>query len=130
MKHAELDDLAADTIDFDPVAKPHAILSHQHQPADESDYEVLQGHREAGADDAQHRGELRRHSDQHQQDHDDAQDLEAHARDTAQGLHLAPVDFHAPDESLEPLIDKHQEQQDNDHDNHAQQARVHHGRGL
>src|SRR5260370_31135467 len=88
MEHAELHDLAADAVDFHPVAEANAVAAHQDQPAEERDAEVLERDREARAHDADHGAELRRHADHDHQDHYHGDASQADASDAPPRLDL------------------------------------------
>src|SRR5260370_13807135 len=42
VKHSQLDNFAADAVDFHPVAEANAIFPHEHQPANEGYDEILE----------------------------------------------------------------------------------------
>src|SRR5262249_10919062 len=92
VEHAELDHFAADAVDLHPVADAHAVRSHEHEPADEGDDEALQGHREAGGRQPDHGADLSGAADQHEEDDQDAENLQHDADHAAQGAELAAID--------------------------------------
>src|ERR1700719_2454442 len=104
VQHAEFRDLAADSVDFHPVTETNAVAPHQHKPSEESDDEVLESNRQAGADDTARRRKLTRHAHHDQQNDQDGDDAQAHARDAAQRFNLSPIQFWAVEQMLHPTV--------------------------
>ncbi len=67
-EEADLDDLAADAIDLDPVADADAVLAHEDEPAEEGEDEVLEDDGEAGGDEAEDGRHLAGHAEDDQND--------------------------------------------------------------
>src|SRR5206468_10576194 len=44
-EQADFDHFAAHAIDLDPIALPNSVFSHEHEPAEEADDEILQRNR-------------------------------------------------------------------------------------
>src|SRR5437762_10253129 len=101
-KHTELDHLAAHTVDLDPVADPHAVPAHQHEPADEGDDEVLERHCEARAGETEHGAQLPGYSYHYQEDDHHADDLQRDACHIAQRGELAAVDTRPLEQPFQP----------------------------
>src|SRR6201999_1093036 len=116
VEHAEFGDFAADAVDFDPVAKPDSVAAHEHEPAEESDDEILEGNRQAGADYPQGGRELARHSDHYQQNDERGHHAQAHTDDAAQRLDLAPIQLWLVEQLLQPAVQHQQKDQDSDDD--------------
>ena len=57
-EEADLDDLAADAVDLDPVADADAVFAHEDEPAEEGEDEVLKDDGEAGGAEAEDGGDL------------------------------------------------------------------------
>jgi len=89
-------DFASNAVDLYPVADPDAILTHQHEPAEEPQDEVLQDHCEAGCGEANDGRQLARGSKHNQQDKQEGDDLYTKREEDAPGIHAAPVDSGAP----------------------------------
>ena len=68
VEHPELDDLAGHAVDFDEVADADAVLSHQHEPAEEADDEVLERDGQSGAGQPEERAEVVRWTEDDEQD--------------------------------------------------------------
>ena len=75
MKHSELDDFAADAVNFYPIANANSVFSHQHEPAKKCDDEILHGDGEARAHKSQNRPELARRTENHQQNQEKSEQL-------------------------------------------------------
>ena len=70
-QQADFDDFTADAVDFHPIAHADSILSHQFEPAEKGNDEVLHDDGKPGGRQPDDRGHLSRGS------HDDKQDKQA-----------------------------------------------------
>ena len=61
----DLDYLTGHTVDFNPVAHANSIPSHQDEPPEERNDEILHRNGESGARKSQHSGRLVGHSENH-----------------------------------------------------------------
>ena len=67
----DFDHLARYSIDLHPIAHPQPIFPHQYEPAEESDYEILQRHSQSGASKAENRRHLTGSTQDHKEDQKD-----------------------------------------------------------
>src|SRR5450755_3992086 len=82
----DFDDLAADTVDLYPVANSDSALTHEYEPAEKGDDEVLQNNGESGGGQAENGGHLAGGPEHHKQDEQRAEELNAHFKDDAKRL--------------------------------------------
>src|SRR5262249_18668526 len=78
--------LAANAVDLHPIAGPNAVRTHQYEPADESDNEVLQGHSQSSSGKSQHCSQLVGRAKDHYQDQGHPYDLYCKARGDADSM--------------------------------------------
>ncbi len=80
VEHSQLDHFAGHAVDLHPIAKAHAVFSHQHKPAQEPHDEILQRHSQARAGQAQNRPQLAWWPEYDQQNEKHREYLHGHAR--------------------------------------------------
>ena len=90
-EEADLDDLAADAVDFNPVAGADAVLAHEDKPAEEGEDEVLEDNGEAGCSEAEDGRGLAGCAEEDEKHQGKRQDLDAENDDSAQCVEAAPV---------------------------------------
>ena len=90
-EEADLDDLAADAVDLNPVADADAVLAHEDEPAEEGEDEVLEDDRETRRSEAENRRGLAGCAEDEEKHEAEGDDLDAEDDDGAQGMQAAPV---------------------------------------
>ena len=90
-EEADLDDLAADAVDLDPVADADAVFAHEDEPAEEGEDEVLEDDGEACGSEAEDGGDLAGCAEDDEEHKAKRDDLDAEGGDGAQSVEAAPV---------------------------------------
>jgi hypothetical protein len=114
VEHAELDDLPRDAVDLHQIADADAVASHQHEPSDEPDDEILERDRESRAGESQEGADIIGRPEDHEQDEQDPQHLERDARHHVQRLRAPTVDLHALMHPVRPLRQHDTDEHDGD----------------
>ncbi len=92
MKHSEFNNFAGHSIDFHPIAKADTVFSHEHEPTQETDDEILQRHGQARAGEPQNRSKLAWRPENHQQDEQHRADLHYHPRQRPHRFDLPAIE--------------------------------------
>ena len=91
-EQADFDRLAGHAVNLHTVANMDAALTHQHEPAEEGDDEVLHDNRKAGSGKAKDGGHLARDAEDDQEDEHHPGELYAQLEDDPQRVRAAPVE--------------------------------------
>src|SRR5258706_506550 len=124
VKHPKLNHFACHAIDLHPAAQTDSVLTHQYKPAEKAHNEILQRHSEAGACQPQNRTELTWGAEDDQQNEEYRENLQRNAGNSAQRLHLAPVERCPSQQIFEPPIKEHADQQHAKNNGNADHAAV------
>ena len=98
-EEADLDDLAADAVDLDPVADADAVFAHEDKPAEEGEDEVLEDDGEACGTEAEDGGDLVGCAEDDEQNEAKGDELDGEGRDSAEGMEAAMVGGQALEQS-------------------------------
>ncbi len=125
LEDADVDDLAADAVDLNPVPEPDAVAADQCEPAEEGDDEVLQDHRQSSRGQSDDRGQLAGNAEDDQENQTDADHAYGDLGDDAQ-LVQAPRIFLAAERPADCPAQKQHAEHDGEERGERTIHEVHH----
>src|SRR3984885_4254231 len=90
-EETDLDDLAADAVDLNPVADANAVFAHEDEPAEEGEDEVLEDDGEARGSEAEDGGDLAGRAEDDKEHQTERNDLESESGDRAESMEATAI---------------------------------------